>query len=237
MLLSDYIEQLSLSPQPATKAVDKPSAQVVADVADNVALSTELNAEKQACTPTSSTEHPSSSASAAPTGLSTVTEGSEENVSRKTVFNMADELDEAESPERSELLLTIPPESHSSTDEDGYLVGVSTPAPFARQYSALDNPSRTDRPSNSATNSNSNHAPTAGGDYTIVGVSSVKKPMKKSMNTRMVIIPPTLVDTVTPRIKLTPTVYPTAARTSDFSSTMTVLAPAAAARPSSPTAI
>ena len=138
MLLSDYIEQLSLSPQPATKPVDKPSTQVVADVADNVTLSTELNAEKQACTPKSSTEHPPSSASAAPTGLSTVTECSEENVSRKTVFNMANELDEAESPERSKLLLTIPPESHGSTDEDGYLVGVSTPAPFARQYSALD---------------------------------------------------------------------------------------------------
>jgi len=130
MLLSDYIEQLSLSPHPASKA-DKSSTQVVADVADNT--------EEKVCTPKGSTEHPPSSAVTAPTGLSTVTEGSEETASRKTVFNMAEELDEAESPDRSELLLTMPPlESNSSTDDDGYLVGVSTPAPFARQFSALD---------------------------------------------------------------------------------------------------
>lgn len=108
MLLSDYIEQLSLSDsKPA--AVPKVTSQIIADIA--------------------TITHSS---------LPVVCEGSEdteENISRKTVFNMADELDEVEtSPARqSDLMLNIPQEDANDT----CIVGVATPA-FARQHSSLD---------------------------------------------------------------------------------------------------
>lgn len=121
MLLSDYIEQLSLSSNPSKEATVS-SVQVVANVADDVSASHVVNKEEK--TPALSS-------------LPTVSESNEENVSRKTVFNMADELDEAESPDKSDLMLAIPTETHS-TDDDSCLVGVSTPAPYIRQHSALD---------------------------------------------------------------------------------------------------
>lgn len=58
-----------------------------------------------------------------------------ESTSRKTVFNMADELDDAESPNKSDLALSIPPPP--ADDDDTYIVGVATPAVY-RQHSSLD---------------------------------------------------------------------------------------------------
>lgn len=107
MLLSDYIEQMNLS-----STNHAAPAQIVADKADPMYTNT------QAALPTVHEETPLT-----------------ENTSRKTVFNMADELDDAESPNKSELELSIPPPP--ADDDDTYIVGVATPAVY-RQHSSLD---------------------------------------------------------------------------------------------------
>lgn len=113
MLLSDYIEQMNLNNTSHT--TNTVPADVVADKADNTDPS---NTNTKAAPPTEHEEVVQT-----------------ENTSRKTVFNMADELDDADSPNKSDLMLSIPP---PPADDDGtYIVGVATPAVY-RQHSSLD---------------------------------------------------------------------------------------------------